>query len=68
VKMPQLGSNLSLNKLSNELFSPKTELSIKRYDGFFQNFASRCVIIFVIVCRNWLKFGILANWYTIHLI
>jgi hypothetical protein len=29
----------------------------------FQIFASRCVLIFVKVRRNWLKLGIYANWY-----
>jgi hypothetical protein len=53
-------------------FTSKMEVSIKRYDGLikvqsssylnfqsnFQAFAIRCVIIFVIIHWNWLKFEI----------
>jgi hypothetical protein len=61
----QLQSNPNLNELSNELFCIQNRIfNKKNYDGFirlqssFQIFASKCVVIFVMVSQNWLKFGI----------
>jgi hypothetical protein len=71
----KLGFNPGLNKLSNELFFIQNGVVNKKIWWFdqgcslifminfqFQISASRFVIIFVMVCWNWLKFGIQANW------
>jgi hypothetical protein len=68
----QLGSNPGLNRLPMSYFTPKTELSIKRYDGlimlefsFHDQFSKFCIKMcynLCHVCRNCLKFGVCDNW------